>query len=171
MKSGNKSHLNSNRNPLEILYSTKEIAKDPIKIIKGISVDFRRLIDKRYLVKKLCQIIQNPDQPMNLGVSTQWRVSVIEFLENFLRSPFTSTKVMKMKTEDYLNGFEVRKKPVGERMKLARRKNSWTQKELAMHLGYKSYVSIIQFERGSRFPPKKIFQWLEKVECNTKRRE
>lgn len=171
MKSNNNSHQNSKRNPLEILYSKKEIAKDPIKIINGVSVDFRRLIDKRYLVKKLCQIIQNPDHLMNLGISTQWRVSVIEFLEQFFRSPFSSTKDMKRKIEEYLNGFEVRKKPVGERIRIARKKNGWTQKKLARHLGYISYVSIIQFERGSRFPPKKIFHWLEEVECNKKRRE
>ncbi len=160
MESNNKSYQNPKRNPLEILYSTKEVAKDPIKIIQGVSVDFRRMKDKRYVIKKLCQVIQNPDHPMD-PISTQWRVSAIEFLEKFFKSSFSSTRDMKRKTEDYLNGFEVRKKPVAERIRKARRKKRWSQQELAKHLGYKNHVSIAQFEKGLRYPPAKVFRWLE----------
>ena len=153
-------HLNPKSNPLDTLFSPKEIARNPIKIVQGISVDFKRLKDKRYLVKKLCQITQNPDHPID-SVSIQWRVSVVEFLEKFFRSPFTSTRDMKRKAEEYLNGYEIRRKPVGERIRKARKKNRWSQQELAKHLGYKNHVAIVQFERGLRYPPAKVFGWLE----------
>jgi len=155
-----KSHLKPKSNPLEVLFSSKEIARDPFRIVHGISVDYKRLIDKRYVVKKLCQILQNPDHPMD-SVSTQWRISVVEFIENFFRSPFVNTRDFKSKTADYLNGYEIRRKPVSERIKKARKKKRWSQQELARQLGYKNHVSIAQFEKGLRYPPAKVFRWLD----------
>lgn len=155
-----KSHLTLKRNPLDVLFSSKEIAQDPIKIVHGIAVDYKRLKDKRYVVKKICQIIQNPDRPVD-PVSTQWRISAVEYLEKFLRSSFTCTKDMKRKTEDFLNGYEVRRKPVSERIKRARKKKRWSQQDLAQHLDYKNHVAIVQFEKGLRYPPPKVFRWLD----------
>lgn len=156
----NKSHLNSKNNPLEALFSSKEIAQDPIKIVHGVAVDYKRLKDKRYEIKKLSQILHNPDHPMD-PVSTQWRISAVEYLEKFFRSSFTCTRDMKRKTEDFLNGYEVRRKPVSERIKKARKKKRWSQQDLAQHLGYKNHVAIVQFEKGLRYPPAKVFRWLD----------
>lgn len=155
-----KSKEKPNRNPLEVLFSSKEIAQDPIRIVHGISVDYKRLIDKRYVVKKLFQILQNPDRPMD-PASTQWRIEAIEYLEKIFRSSFPSTRDMKTKTEDFLNGYEVRRKPVSERIRKARKKKRWSQQDLAQHLGYKNHVAIVQFEKGLRYPPAKVFQWLD----------
>ena len=155
-----KSPLNPNRNPLDVLFSSKEIAQDPIRIVHGISVDYKRMKDKRYVVKKICQIIQNPGRPMD-SVSIQWRISAVEYLEKFLRSSFPCTRDMKRKTDDFLNGYEVRRKPVSERIKKARKKKRWSQQDLAQHLDYKNHVTIVQFEKGLRYPPAKVFQWLD----------
>lgn len=156
----NKSHLNPKSNPLDALFSPKEIAQNPIKMVYGVSVNFKRFKDKRYLVKKLYQIIQNPDYPID-QVSIQWRISVVEFLEKFFRSSFTCTRDLKRKTEDFLDGYEVRRKPVSERIRKARKKKRWSQQDLALHLGYKNHVAIVHFERGLRYPPAKVFRWLD----------
>ena len=152
--------INPNRNPLELIFASKDVEQDPIKMVQGVSVDYRRLRDKRYVVKKLLQIIQQKDHRKN-PTSTQWRVGVIEYLEKFFRTSFTCTRDMKMKIGDYLNGYEVRKRPAAARIRRARKKKRWSQQDLAQHLGYKNHVSIAQFEKGLRYPPAKVFRWLE----------
>ena len=72
------------------------LAKNAIKNIQGIRIDLRRINDKRYLVKKLYQIILDPDRPTD-AASVQWRVNVIRCLENMLRTDFKNTRDFKRK--------------------------------------------------------------------------
>lgn len=131
-----------------------------IKDIQGVKFDIRRIKDKRYVVKKLYQILTNPNNPTDAN-SFQWRVRTVSCLENLLNTQFTNTRDFKRKTKNYLKNYEVRKKPVTERIKKARKKNGWTQRELAKQLGFKSHVAIVNYEKGKRYPPRKVFQWLE----------
>ena len=127
--------------------------------IQDIQFDLFRIKDKRYFVKKAYDLIS---ERKNTGPSTtQTRIFLIQWLEATLRIQFKNTRDMKHKIEKYLGNYQVRKKPVAERIKKARKKRKWTQKELADHLGYKSHVTIAQFEKGLRYPPERIFQWLE----------
>ena len=154
-------------NPLEFLSLSKETSQDPIKTVHGIKIDLRRIKDERYVVLKLCKIISNPDRPTD-AYSLQWRICILRYLENYLRTIFSSSRDFKRKTESYLNGYEVRKKPIGDRIRRARKKKRWSQQELAQHLGYQSHVAVVLFERGLRYPPAKVFRWLEEHECNKK---
>jgi DNA-binding XRE family transcriptional regulator len=136
--------------------------KLPIKKIHGVDVDLGRLNDNQYFVKKAYQILTNPNRPMDAD-SVQWRVFLVQSLEQLLHTQFTNTANFKKKIKAFLEGYEVRKKPPAERIKKARKKMKWTQKQLADHLGYKSHVTIAQHEKGQRAPAKRVFQWLEEV--------
>ena len=126
---------------------------------QGIQFDLSRIKDKRYFVKKAYDLIS---ERKDLGPSaTQTRIFLLQWLETTLRTQFENTRNMKHKIEKYLGNYQVKQKPVAKRIKKARKKRNWTQKELADHLGYKSHVTIAQFEKGLRYPPEKIFQWLE----------
>ena len=137
-------------------------AKNAIKNIQGIRIDLRRINDKRYLVKKLYQIILDPDRPTD-AASFQWRVNVIRCLENMLRTDFKNTRDFKRKIENYLNNYEIRKGSAADRIKKARKKLRLTQKQAAEHLGFKTHVTFVNYEKGKRYPPDKVFRWLEEV--------
>ena len=84
-------------------------------------------------------------------------------LERLLKTQFTNTADFRQKVDSFLRGYEVRKADPPVRIKKARKKKKWTQQQLADHLGYKSHAAIAQLEKGLRFPPKKVFKWLEEV--------
>lgn len=130
------------------------------KKIQGVHIDAKGIHNKRYLVKKIYQTLTNPDRPTD-SASFHWRVDAVRYLEKMLRTEFRNTKGFKRKIEKYLENYEIRRRPVNERIKKARKKKKWTQKELATHLSYKTHVPIVQFEKGYRYPPEKVFQWLE----------
>ena len=85
--------------PTLFLDMDKLLAKYPNKEICGVKIDLRRINDKRYLVKKLYQIILDPDRPTD-AASVQWRVNVIRCLENMLRTDFKNTRDFKRKIEN-----------------------------------------------------------------------
>lgn len=148
------------QNPFEFLSHHVEIPGNSIKIIQGVPVDFKKFQDKRYVMKKIYQILTNRASPTDSN-SVQWRIIILQYLENSLRTQFSNARTFKRKIEEYLEGYEVRKRPVCERLRRARKKRKWTQKDLAKHLGYKSHVPITNFEKGLRYPPKKVLQWLK----------
>lgn len=61
-----------------------------------------------------------------------------------------------------------RGKSFGERVKLARRRLGWSQERAAEYLGFKSKVSIMKYEKGLRYPKKKVLEkvlgWTREVE-------
>lgn len=132
------------------------------KEIQGIIFDFSKIHNKRYFAKKMYQVLSDPNRPADAS-SLQQRINIVRCLEKLLRTEFENTRDLKMKTQKYLINYEIRRTPVNERIKKARRKKRWTQKELAQHLGYKSHVPITYFEKGLRYPPEKVFQWLEEA--------
>ena len=136
------------------------LTKNAIKDIQGIKIDLRRINDKRYLVKKLYQIILDPDRPTD-AASVQWRVNVIRCLENMLRTDFKNTRDFKRKIENYLKNYEIRKGSAADRIKKARKKLRLTQKQAAEHLGFKTHVTFVNYEKGKRYPPDKVFRWVE----------
>jgi len=130
--------------------------------IQGIDIDRRRLNDRKYIVNKAFQIIANPDRPWDLP-STEFRLHLVRSLENIISSEFKNTKEFKRKINDILMDCDFRKKEINLRIINARKKLKITQKQLADQLGYKSHVTIVHFEDGSRYPSKIILQWLEKI--------
>lgn len=133
-----------------------------IKDIQGIKVDVRQIKDIRYFVKKGYQILTNPNRP-NDSDSVQWRVQLVRCLESLLNTQFRNTRDFRRKIKEYLKNYEIRKKPVGDRIKKARKKLGLTQKQVAEQLGFKSHVAIVNYEKGKRYPPNKVFQWLDAV--------
>jgi DNA-binding XRE family transcriptional regulator len=148
--------------PTLFLDMDKLLAKYPNKEICGVKIDLRRINDKRYLVKKLYQIILDPDRPTD-AASVQWRVNVIRCLENMLRTDFKNTRDFKRKIENYLKNYEIRKGSAADRIKKARKKLRLTQEQAAEHLGFKTHVTFVNYEKGKRYPPDKVFRWLEEV--------
>ena len=120
----------------------------------------RQIIDKRYFARKVVQILVNPDG-FNDTNSVQWRVLLVCCLENLLKTKFESTRDFKRKVGEYLKNFDGRRLPIGERIRKARKKLSWTQKQLADHLGFRRHVTISNYEKGLRYPPDKVFRWIE----------
>ena len=116
--------------------------------------------DSRQKVKKIFQTLSNQSGPPD-AISLQIRVDLVRLLETTLRTRFRNTREMKREIEDYLRDHDGRRRPIHLRIKHARKKKKWTQTQFAENLGYKSHVSIAQFEKGKRYPPKEIFQWLE----------
>ncbi len=141
---------------------SKLILKYQKKTIHGVEIDCNKIEDKRYFVKKAFQILSNRDFPKNAD-GTQWRTLLIHVLEKLLRTQFQNTRDLKHKINNFLKNYEVRNKPAGERIERARRKKKWSQRELAEHLGYKSHVSIAQYEKGLRYPPQRVFDWLDEL--------
>ena len=62
-----------------------------IKDIQGIKFDIRRLQDKRYFVKKAFQIISSRNTPCDSD-SFQWRVLLVQCLENLMNTQFKNTR-------------------------------------------------------------------------------
>ena len=145
----------SNRKPM-----TEDVINQHIRYVHGVRIDLRRIKNKKYFVSKLHQIVSNSTHPTDAN-SFQWRVSAVRYMEKVLKSEFSSSRDLRRKIERYLNGYDIRRGPVSQRIKRARKKKGWTQKQLAQHLGYKSHAAIAQFERGARYPTERIFKWLE----------
>lgn len=61
-----------------------------------------------------------------------------------------------------------RGKSFGERVRSARRRLKWTQGQAAEYLGFKSKAAIMNYERGSRRPKKKVLEkvlrWTREIE-------
>ena len=136
------------------------ISKYITKEVQGIKIELRRIDDKRYLIKKLYQVLSNPNSPRD-AYSVQVRTNIVQLLEKLLRTEFINTRDLRRKVDQYLGNYELRMRPVGERIKRARKKLRLTQAELATNLGFSSRVQIAYLENGHRYPPSKIFKWLE----------
>lgn len=52
---------------------------------------------------------------------------------------------------------------IGDRIKKAREKKGWTQKELAQQLGYESHMTIWRWENDDYPPPNRALMALERV--------
>lgn len=124
------------------------------------SIGLRSFRDNRYFVKKIYQILCDSNGSVD-SFSTQWRVTAVISLEKLFKIEFKNTRDLRRRVEDYLKHYRIRKGSAGKRIKKARIKKKWTQKQLAGYLGYKSHVPIAYFEKGVRYPPDKVFQWLE----------
>ena len=138
-----------------------------IKEIQGVKIDLGKIEDRRYLVKKIYEIITKLGRPGD-EKSVEWRITALRSLKNMFRTDFKNTREFKDKIENYLEGYDLRKSEPKYRLKKARKKANLTQKDLAKLLGYKSQVSIAHFEEGKRYPPKKILQWLGEQENITR---
>ena len=61
-----------------------------------------------------------------------------------------------------------RGKSFGERVKSARRRLKWSQVQVAEYLGFKSKASIMKYEKGLRYPKKKVLEkvlgWTREIE-------
>lgn len=114
----------------------------------------------RYMVKKFYQAISNPNRPLE-PLSIQWRIESIRKIEDLLKTQFVNSRDMRRKIEEHLKHFSFRRGSAGWRIKKARRKKKFTQLQLAEELGYKSRVPIAQFEADLRYPPDRVFVWLE----------
>jgi DNA-binding XRE family transcriptional regulator len=130
--------------------------------IDRIVIDLERIKDKRYFVKKAYQILTDPNRPTDAD-SVQWRVNLVRYLESMFGTEFNNTRDFKRETANYLKNYEIRKGTAGDRIKKARKKAGLTQKELAARLGYKTHVTILNYEKGKRYPEEKVFQWLNEV--------
>lgn len=124
--------------------------------------DKEQIADKRYLVKKAIQIFEDTDRPIDSD-SVQWRVQIIRALENELRTGFKDTRDFRNKVGKYLAGYDLRKPRPPIRIIKARKKLGLTQMDLARQLGYKNHVPVAQFERGKRYPTRRVFKWLESI--------
>ena len=133
-----------------------------IRIIQGVEFDMNQYNDKKYFVKKISQILSNKTRPTD-STSVQWRVDAVRRLERMLRTEFKGTRDFKRKTEEYLANYQIRKGSVADRIKKARKKLRWTQKQAAEHLGFKTHVTFVNYEKGKRYPKEKVFEWLKEV--------
>ena len=133
-----------------------------IRIIQGVEFDMNQYNDKKYFVKKISQILSNKTRPTD-STSVQWRVDAVRRLERMLRTEFKGTRDFKRKTEEYLANYQIRKGSVSDRIKKARKKLRWTQKQAAEHLGFKTHVTFVNYEKGKRYPKEKVFEWLKEV--------
>jgi len=139
---------------------TEENMSGVYKEILGVKFDLGQIYDRRYFVKKIYQVLCNTNGFLD-DFSVQWRVNAVRYLERLLRSEFRNTRDLRRKVDNYLQNYQIRKGSVGERIKKARKKLGWTQKRLADHFGFKKHVTILNYEKGLRYPPEKVFRWLE----------
>jgi len=124
--------------------------------------EFRTIEEKHKFVRKACKILTDPSRPRDAD-SVMYRIKLIGYLEKLLRKDFKDTRDFRQNVEDLLGGYDERKMPVSLRIRRARKKKKWTQKQLASHLGLKSHVPIVQYEKGQRNPSGRVLQWLEEV--------
>lgn len=133
---------------------------DGIVQYQGEKIDLSRLADKAYLVKKIYQIVLNPNRPYDYH-SFYRRVDLIAVLERMLRTEFRNTRDMKHKVADFLSGYDLRKVDTKIRIRKMRKGQRLTQQQLAERLGYRSHVPIAQMETGTRPASKRVLAWLE----------
>lgn len=127
---------------------------------QGIEIDLGRFADRVYLVKKIHQIITNPNRPYDYH-SFHRRVDLVALLEGMLHTEFRNARDMNQKLADLHNGYDLRKSDPKIRIRKMRKRQRLTQKKLAMKLGYSSHVPIAQMEGGERRASKKVLEWLE----------
>jgi DNA-binding XRE family transcriptional regulator len=127
---------------------------------QGIEIDLSRFVDRVYLVKKIHQILANPNRPYDYH-SFHRRVDLVALLERILRTEFRNTYDMNQKLADFHNGYDLRKSDPKIRIRKMRKRQRLTQKQLAIKLGYSSHVPIAQMEGGERRASKKVLAWLE----------
>jgi DNA-binding XRE family transcriptional regulator len=127
---------------------------------QGTEIDLSRLADRLYLIKKICQIVVNPNRPFDYH-SFHRRVDLIAVLERMLRTEFRNTRDMKHKVADFLRGYDLRKVDTKIRIRKMRKGRRLTQQQLAERLGYRSHVPIAQMETGTRPASKRVLAWLE----------
>jgi len=127
---------------------------------QDVEIDLSRFVDRGYLVKKINQIIANPNRPYDYH-SFHGRVDLIALLERILHTDFRNTRDMNQKLADFHNGYDLRKIDPKIKIRKMRKRQKLTQKQLAMKLGYSSHVPIAQMESGERRASKKVLAWLE----------
>lgn len=132
---------------------------------QGIEVDLSRIGDPRYFAKKASQILNNKDSPVDRE-SFEMRVILVNLLERILKTDFKNTSDFRGKIGRFVDGYDLRKDKVSERIRKARKKERLTQQQLADKLLFKKHTSIAQYETGKRYPPRHVLEWLESVECN-----
>lgn len=148
--------------------------------IAGMEVDIRKFrVHEIYFVKKAYEILNTP----YVG-DLRWRINLVRCLENALKTKFASTRDLKKKVIGFLKRAKKGKvkrdvqtmrelqsimKTPGQRIEKARKKLRWTQEGLASYLGFKSKGTITNYEKDERYPPEKVFKWLEEIEGFTKK--
>ncbi len=124
----------------------------------------RTIKDKRLLIKVAFQILRDRTKPKGsiCPNCTQWRVNLVQAMENQMKTQFVDTADARRKIEDYAAGYDLRKGSPGDRIKRARRKLKLTADTMGRQFGI-THSAIIQYERGQRCPPKRILDWLENI--------
>jgi DNA-binding XRE family transcriptional regulator len=116
--------------------------------------------DKRSKVRKIWQILTDPDRPFD-SASVDYRVELIRYLENLMRTEFASTRDLRQHVERYLDGHDGRRMPIFQAIRRARKKRKLTQRQLAGLLGLKDHTLISKYEKGERVPSEKVLAWLK----------
>jgi ribosome-binding protein aMBF1 (putative translation factor) len=124
--------------------------------------EFQTVEEKRKFVRKAYEMLTDSSRSGNAD-SVMFRVKLIGCLEKLLRTEFKNTRDFRQKVEDFLQGYDGRKMSASRRIRKARKKKKWTQKQLATYLGLKSHVPIVQYEKSQRNPSARVMQWLKEV--------
>ncbi len=101
--------------------------------------------------------------------ATDQRVEVVRRIETILKKEFNNTRELTEFVQVYVIDIDNRKLPLNQRLRRARKKQKLSQRELAKMFGFKTHVSIAQFELGKRMPTKAVLGWLESVEMSQKK--
>jgi len=117
-------------------------------------------MDKRSIVKRIWQILTDPERPWD-EAWVDLRVRLIQFLEKRLRKDFASTRDLKQHVERFVAGHDGRRMPISQAIRRARKKRKLTQRQLAEHLGFKDHTLISKYEKGERVPSGKVIEWLK----------
>jgi len=117
---------------------------------------------KRGMVKKLYKTLCDPNRSTDSS-AVQDCVEILRYLEKILRTNFLRTRVLHDKVAAFLNDFRPNKTPLGIRIRKARKRVGWSQKQLAHHLGLTSQAAVAQYEKGLRFPNKRAIAWLKET--------
>lgn len=117
-------------------------------------------MDKKATVKRIWQVLTDPDRPWD-SASLEQRVEMIRHLENLLRTEFASTRDLKLHAERLLAGPDGRRMPISRAIRRAREKRKLTQRQLAGLLDLKNHTLISKYENGERVPSAKVIKWLK----------
>jgi ribosome-binding protein aMBF1 (putative translation factor) len=94
----------------------------------------------------------------------QQRVAIIRELESITGKDFRNTAEFHREVQAFIEKKGERVLSLGVRLKKARKKKGWTQKQLADHLGFKAHSTFIMYEQNKRIPPKEVLEWLLREE-------
>jgi DNA-binding transcriptional regulator YiaG len=117
-------------------------------------------MDKKATVKWIWKVLTDPDRPCD-STSVDYRVELIRYLENLMRTEFASTKDLRQHVERYLDGHDGRRMPISQAIRRARKKLKLTQRQLAELLGFRDHTLLSQYENGERVPSGKVIKWLK----------